>query len=122
MGAYNTSGLRYGFRRYDHDSHGSVAFIAEYDAMRFVFADFQFDLGRAQRDPEVLVKHFDALSAKMGSRFDPPYSALTLLTTLAARTDSVKAQRFRELTSRYYPNSAVARTLRAARSGAPLLR
>ncbi len=117
MGAYNQSGLRYGFQRYDHDTHSSVAFIAEYDALRFVFADFQFDLARAQRDPDVLVRHFDALSARIGTRFDPPYSALTLLTTLAARTDSATVRRYRELTARYYPRSAVARALRTSGTG-----
>ena len=31
---YNTSGIRYGFKYYPDDSHGSVPLIAEYDALR----------------------------------------------------------------------------------------
>jgi predicted alpha/beta superfamily hydrolase len=50
--AGNASGVRYAFRYYPNDSHGSVPLISEYDALRFIFDGFQPDLFRALEEPE----------------------------------------------------------------------
>lgn len=36
--------LSFGHRYYADDNHGSVSFIAQYDALRFIFDYYKFDL------------------------------------------------------------------------------
>ena len=47
METYNASGLRYAYKYYPNDSHGSVPLIAEYDALRFIFDSYNVPLGQA---------------------------------------------------------------------------
>ena len=45
--SFNKSGLRYAYKYYPGDSHGSVPLIAEYDALRFIFDSYNVPLGIA---------------------------------------------------------------------------
>ena len=68
------NGLRFNWKYYEEDSHGSVPLITEYDAMRFLFSWHQFkDLNKLyesslsiEESIELLRLHYDNVSAKMG--------------------------------------------------------
>jgi predicted alpha/beta superfamily hydrolase len=54
----NTSGIRWAYKYYPDDSHGSVPFISEYDGLRFAFKDFNPDYDKIGMDPVLLQKNF----------------------------------------------------------------
>jgi hypothetical protein len=108
MKAYNQSGLRFAFRHYADDNHGSVPLIAEYDALRFIFEGYQPELGRVLRSPRTLVAHFRTVSERLGATFQPSEATLRLLAFVSAQVDSTKAIEFHEMATELYPQSASA--------------
>ncbi|MEZ4457118.1 MAG: alpha/beta hydrolase-fold protein [Gemmatimonadales bacterium] len=105
VGAYNTSGLRYGFKYYDHDDHGSVPMIAEYDALRFIFEGYQVPLARVLERPALLTEHFQAVSRRLGAQFGPTEGMIQLLAEVALTQDTAKAVSFLEMDAQLYPDS-----------------
>lgn len=102
--AYNRSGLRYAFRYYDQDDHGSVPLIAEYDALRFIFDGYRVPLARVIADPHYLVEHFRSVSARLGATFLPSEQMLAQLGMVALTQDTAKAVQFLEITTQVYPD------------------
>jgi hypothetical protein len=103
---FNTSGLRYAYKYYPADSHGSVPLIAEYDALRFIFEPYNVSLGRAVERPEYLAEHFARVSAALGYRMDPPESMVDGVARIALGRDSSAALRLLEMNAALYPTSA----------------
>ncbi|MGE3618098.1 MAG: alpha/beta hydrolase-fold protein [Gemmatimonadales bacterium] len=103
--AYNTSGLRYGFKYYDHDDHGSVPMIAEYDALRFIFAGYQVPLARVLARPALLTEHFETVSRRLGAEFRPTEGMVRLFAEVALGQDTAKAVSFLEMDAQLYPDS-----------------
>jgi uncharacterized protein len=107
--AKNQSGLRYGFRTYPEDDHGSVPMIAEYDALRFIFSGFKMDMQRALVSPPYVVEHYRRVSEQFGATFIPSEGALRLLgdieLTRLTAVDSVRAVEHRVQTTVLYPQS-----------------
>ncbi len=69
-------GLRFGSKFYPNEWHGSVELNAEYDALRYLFKFYHFDMNyvRAHRDlnPDSLVSaHFNKVSKQMGYQVLP---------------------------------------------------
>lgn len=106
MKAYDRSGLRYAFRYYDGDDHGSVPLIAEYDALRFIFDGYAVSLPRVMDEPELLPAHFRDVSARLGATFQPSSQMLTLLAQFSLSRDTTVAIRFGELRVQTYPEDA----------------
>jgi uncharacterized protein len=103
MRAHNTSGLRYAFRYYDQDDHGSVPLIATYDALRFIFDGYRMDLRRVMATPDLIREHFTKVSARLGAPFQPSEAALMQLGQFALAQDTAAAIRFFELANEYHP-------------------
>lgn len=103
---FNTSGLRYAYKYYPNDSHGSVPMIAEYDALRFIFDAYDVSLAQAVERPEYLTDHFARASASFGYRIDPPEDMVDLVAHVALGRDSTAALRLFEMNAALYPNSA----------------
>jgi predicted negative regulator of RcsB-dependent stress response len=63
--------LKFGWKYYNEDDHGSVPLISEYDALRFMFSYY-----RLPEDPEPTIDkftdHFKMVSAKLGYTMLPP--------------------------------------------------
>lgn len=104
MKAYDRSGLRYAYKYYDEDSHGSVPLIAEYDALRFIFDSYKVDLGRVLATPSLLTEHFRTVSARLGTTFTPSESMVALLGQIALTQDTTKAIEFFQIGIDLYPN------------------
>ncbi|MFN0178303.1 MAG: alpha/beta hydrolase-fold protein [Gemmatimonadales bacterium] len=105
MERHNQSGVRYAYKYYDKDDHGSVPIIAEYDALRFIFDGYKVDLGRVLASPSSLRDHFKRVSANLGATFGPSERMVGMLGQFAAGQDTAKAMEFAQIAIDLYPNS-----------------
>ena len=103
---FNASGLRYAYKYYPNDSHGSVPMIAEYEALRFIFESYNVSLGQAVERPDYLVEHFAKASAALGYKIDPPEAIVDAVGRIAATRDSTAALKLFEMNAALYPGSA----------------
>lgn len=67
----NSSGLKSHYKYYDQENHGSVAFISEFDALRFIFKDYHAPFDKIKNADE-LKKHYESYSDKIKVKFPPP--------------------------------------------------
>lgn len=105
MRSYNRSGIRYAFRYYPDDDHGSVPLIAEYDALRFIFRDYRVPIARVLAEPAVLTEHFREVSAQLGADFQPSEYMVGLFARVALSQDTTKAIELGEMGMELYPDS-----------------
>lgn len=103
--AYNRSGLRYRYRYYPDDDHGSVPLIAEYDALRFIFAGYKVDLRSSLERADYVSEHFAEVSRSLGYQMQPPEPMVDLLGRIQLSRDTAKAIDLFELNARLYPAS-----------------
>ncbi|MGE0553712.1 MAG: alpha/beta hydrolase-fold protein [Gemmatimonadales bacterium] len=103
---YNRSGLRYAYKYYEQDDHGSVPLIAEYDALRFIFDGYKLELSRSLEEPDYVREHFQQVSKIMGYRVNPPEGMLTLLGQVALMRDTTQAVRIFRMATELYPDRA----------------
>jgi uncharacterized protein len=108
---YRPDGLRYAYKYYPDDSHGSVPLIAEYDALRFIFAEYTLDLLRAVDEPAYVTEHYKKVSVNMGYSVQPTERTLLQLSQIALQRDTTKAAALLNMTTRIYPNSERAKAL-----------
>jgi uncharacterized protein len=103
----NQSGLRYRYKYYNEDDHGSVPFVAEYDALRFIFAAYAPRLVELMARPANVVEHFARASAALGYTVKPPESMLILLGqyALGSASDTTKALEYYQIYQELYPES-----------------
>jgi predicted alpha/beta superfamily hydrolase len=106
MRAYDRSGIRYAFRYYADDDHGSVPMIAEYDALRFIFADYRVPMNRVIADPDYLTEHFETASERLGQTFRPSESLVRLYAQGMLGYDTPKAIAFGEIWAELYPETS----------------
>ena len=71
------SGLKWEYKYYGDDDHGSVPLIAEYDAMRFIFKNYRLPAWEILTDSlyntdSAVTTHFRNLSAEWGYTVHPP--------------------------------------------------
>jgi predicted alpha/beta superfamily hydrolase len=105
MQAYNSSGLRYGYRYYDRDNHNSVPLAAEYDALRFIFEGYKVPIGVTD-EPALLKHHFDDISERFGAPFQPSRRQINLLVWFATLRDTANAIELAHSAIALYPNDS----------------
>jgi uncharacterized protein len=103
---FNASGLRYAYKYYPGDSHGSVPMIAEYDALRFIFDAYNVPLAMAIEQPGYLADHFARASAALGYKIDPPEPMVDMVGRIALGRDTTAALKLFEMNTTLYPTSA----------------
>jgi predicted alpha/beta superfamily hydrolase len=108
--SFNTSGIRYAYKYYPNDSHGSVPMIAEYDALRFIFDSYNTSLALAMEQPNYVTEHFEAVSKALGYKVNPPEPMVALLAAVTFGRDSTSGLKLLELNARLYPTSSAAHT------------
>jgi hypothetical protein len=73
LSAKQTNGLRFSWKYYDHDNHGSVPLIAEYDALHFLFDYYQFSEGSFDLlTADDMSGHYKIISDRIGYTMLPP--------------------------------------------------
>jgi hypothetical protein len=101
----NQSRVRFAFKYYGDDDHGSVPLIAEYDALRFIFAGFRLDREKALAQTSFVSEHYANVSAKLGYQVLPPERIVDQLGLGALATDTAKAISLLQLNTTLYPKS-----------------
>ena len=71
------SGLKWAYKYYADDDHGSVPLIAEYDALRYIFSNYRLPSWDIMTDSSfntdsAVTTHFQELSAAWGYTVHPP--------------------------------------------------
>ena len=106
-------GLRYASKYYENDSHNSVPLIATYDALRFIFADYQFILkNKDVLDSTVALaekfkQRFQKVSKLYGYEVKPPEAEInTFGYRFLQRKQFQKAEGFFKLNMDNYPESS----------------
>lgn len=103
---FNQSGIRYAYKYYPNDSHGSVPMITEYDALRFIFDSYNVALLEAIERPQYIAEHFAKVSATLGYKMDPPEDMVDLIGHVAISRDTTAALQLLEMNTKWYPSSA----------------
>ncbi len=103
MQTYGAAGLRYDFKYYENEDHGSVPLIAEYDALRFIFDGYKVNMQRVLQSPRSLLQHYQQVSDKLGAPFVPSENSLQLYGAVAQ--DSTAALTLAEMATELYPMS-----------------
>lgn len=98
----NRSGIRYAYKYYGDDDHGSVPLIAEYDALRFIFSGYKLNMQQAAKRPALIAEHFAKVSAALGYRVLPPEK----LVDRVPGADPAKTVEIMQLNAELYPKSA----------------
>ncbi len=105
LDSYNRSRIRYAYRYFPDDDHGSVPLIAEYTALRYVFDGYHVDLAMALDDPSYLTRHFAEMSARLGAKFQPPEAMVDQFAAFEMTQDTTKAIALLQLNADLYPDS-----------------
>ena len=71
------SGLKWDYKYYNNDDHGSVPLISEYDALRYIFSNYRLPSWDIMTDSSfntdsALTSHFHEISAAWGYTVHPP--------------------------------------------------
>ncbi len=104
MRAANMSGLRYAYRYYPNDDHGSVPLIAGYDALRLIFDGYRFDFTK-RITVDAIRSHFENVSRRAGYTVKPPEKMLGLVSTAWANSDSAMTVSVARYYAELYPTS-----------------
>lgn len=107
------SKLSFDHKYYADDSHGSVSFIAEYDALRFIFNYYKFDLYASYLNNEtirldtLLDVHYKNISKQLGYNVKPAEDLVNGLAYHSLNTKQfTKAQYLFKMNVANYPGSA----------------
>jgi len=104
----NKSGLRWRYKYYPDDDHSSVAFIGEYDALRFIFEKYRTNYIMTST-VEQLRSQYQQLSKDLGITILPPERVTQALgSTYVYLQKYDTAQAFFQMNIDNYPNSSSA--------------
>lgn len=104
--------LRWGYKFYPNERHGTIELNAEYDALRYLFNYYQFRTSQFDGHPElnvdsVLADHFNKISGYFGFKVNPPEDLVNNLAYDAmGQHKSVEAYKLFKRNIENYPNSA----------------
>ncbi|RZJ98792.1 MAG: alpha/beta hydrolase, partial [Flavobacterium sp.] len=105
-------GLRYASKYYENDTHNSVPLIAAYDALRYIFADYEFKLENSDvLDSTVALAEkfrlrYQKISNLFGYEVKPPETEINMFGyRFLQRKQFKKAEGFFKLNMSNYPES-----------------
>ncbi len=106
------NGLKFNYKYYKDDNHGSVPLITEYDAMHFIFDFYNFQLnfkdffdGKLELD-HALSEHYKKVSEHMGYTINPPEDFVNSMGYLAIQQKHFdKAEALFKMNVANYPES-----------------
>lgn len=102
----NLSGLNWKYQFYPDDNHNSVVPHAAYEALRFIFKDYQANSIRSAAD---LRKHYQDFSLKTGSNFLPEEDLVNQFASNAMTKNNLElAKAYLQMNIDLYPKSSQA--------------
>jgi len=105
MENYNKSGIRYHYKYYSDDDHGSAPLITEYDGLRFIFDGYKVNLSQLVDNPSLIKQHYKDVSAKLGTEFLPDEDMINGLGYQILQGDTAKAIEIFQVNVDLYPQS-----------------
>lgn len=104
-------GMRVQYKFYPEDDHGTVPLPAQFDGLKFIFKGHQVHVKQAVDDPDLVTRHYTALSKQLGFPFKPSESYLDFLGQYCLRVGKKGAAvGFLRMALAYYPQSPAAGT------------
>ncbi|WP_163397709.1 alpha/beta hydrolase [Flavobacterium fluviatile] len=98
--------LRWNFKFYENEDHGTIPIPAEYDGLRFIFKEHLVQVKEAVHNPGLVSQQYAKLSKETGFSFLPSESFLDWMGNFCLERDQVNsAVTFFQLAKTYYPNS-----------------
>ena len=108
-----TNQLRFQHKYYENDDHGSVRFIGEYDALRFIFEYYKLKIYNSELDDpnfkldSLLLTHYANVSKQIGYLVKPGESLVNGLAYYMLRQKQfIKAEALFRLNIENYPETA----------------
>ena len=105
--------LNFDYKYYADDNHGSISFIAEYDAIRYIFDYYKFDLYASYLDNEnirldsLLDTHYKNVSKQLGYNLKPAEDLVNGIAYHSLNTKQfTKAEYLFKMNVANYPKSA----------------
>jgi len=105
-------GLNWSSKFYPNERHGTVELISEYDALRFLFAFYQFRTSQFSGHPElnedsVLAAHYKMVSEKLGYTVLPTENSVNELAySCMGNHKMAMAYKLFKRNTEYYPHSS----------------
>ncbi|PXY46529.1 hypothetical protein DMB68_04995 [Flavobacterium hydrophilum] len=101
-----TKNLRWAFKFYDNEDHGTIPIPAEYDGLRFIFKEHLVQVKQAIQNPDLVKEQYQKLSKDTGFSFLPTESYLDWMGNYCLQNDKTEqAISFFTLANKFYPQS-----------------
>lgn len=98
--------IRWDFKFYENEDHGTIPIPAEYDGLRFIFKEHLVQVKEAIQNPVLVEEQYAKLSKDTGFTFAPTESYLDWMGNFCIEREQTKsALYFYELIQKHYPNS-----------------
>ncbi len=101
------NGLRYEFRFFKEEDHGTVFLPATYSAMKFIYKDYCLPVKKIPFHPEIIEKQTLKVSQNIGFKQIPEEHIIDNIGHYSDRVGEIaSAREIFELNLKFYPNSA----------------
>ncbi|ALJ05005.1 hypothetical protein APS56_07655 [Pseudalgibacter alginicilyticus] len=98
--------LKWTYRFFDDDDHGTVSLPSEYYGLRYIFEGYQLDVKKIAIQPELLVESFNEFNNEIGYEFLPNESVIDDIAKYCIRTQKTRqAVQLFKINQKYYSNS-----------------
>lgn len=98
--------LRWSFKFYENEDHGTIPIPAEYDGLRFLFEEHLVQVKQAVLDPSLVERQYAKLSRQTGFTFLPTESYLDWMGNYCLDNEKTdQAIVFFKYIEKYYPKS-----------------
>lgn len=99
--------LRWAFKYYENEDHGTIPIPSEYDGLRFIFKEHLVQVKEAIQNPSLVDQQYAKLSKHNGFTFLPTESYLDWMGNFCLERDKPdSALAFFLMAKSYYPNSS----------------
>ncbi|TDW52544.1 hypothetical protein EV144_1011235 [Flavobacterium sp. 270] len=104
--ANKAKNLRWSFKYYENEDHGTIPIPAEYDGLRFIFKEHLVQVKQAVQNPSLVEKQYNKLSQETGFTFYPSESYLDWMGNYCLDIEKPdQAIVFFKWAEKYYPSS-----------------
>lgn len=101
-----TKNLRWDFKYYENEDHGTIPIPAEYDGLRFIFKEHLVQVKQAVQNPSLVEKQYTKLSQETGFTFIPTENYLDWMGNYCLDIERPEqAIVFFKWAQQYYPSS-----------------
>lgn len=96
--------LNYKHRFFEGETHGTVSYPGNYEALKFIFKGFRTDIKQLAKNPSLLETEYKTFSEKMGADFKPSESYLNVVLKFMKSNDFKESETyFMNLKNKLYP-------------------